>query len=77
MNNTDNNISIARARLIGGVVSLVGIVTTNLACTHFIASRLNYHPDLGAPWLGIFYPPFAWWTWIPKYYSADTLGNPP
>jgi len=70
-NATDKNISVARARMIGGAFLLLGIVLVNMLSTQFVASRFGYHPDLGAPVFAMFYQPFAWWKWMLNFYTID------
>jgi len=68
---TDKNTSVARARSIGALFLLVGLIAVNLVTTQFVASRFDYHPDLGEPIFGKLYWPFACWKWAYQYYSVD------
>ena len=42
----------------------------NLYFSQYLAEVLSYHPALGNRFLGL-YPPWAWITWIAKYYTFD------
>ena len=65
----DKNTSIAKARILGGVLLAIYLVSVNSICTQFVASRLAYHSALGAPLFGRIYEPFAWWRWMFRFYD--------
>lgn len=67
---TKKNASILRLRLIGTVYLIVFIALLNSFCTQFIASRLGYHPALGAPLIWKLHPPFDWWRWLFSFYDT-------
>ncbi|WP_025902224.1 type IV secretory system conjugative DNA transfer family protein [Tatumella sp. UCD-D_suzukii] len=70
------NSSILKSRLIGAVFLISYIVIVNQIISQYIARQLQYHPALGSPIAGYFYSPFAWWSWIFKFYSgAPNLYN--
>ncbi|EGJ6041364.1 TPA: type IV secretory system conjugative DNA transfer family protein [Escherichia coli] len=66
---SEANTSVAKARLIGGILLGIFIIGVNSICTQFVAARLAYHSALGAPMFGQFYQPFAWWSWLFRYYN--------
>ena len=47
----------------------LGLVALNAAATQYIAAKFAYHPALGAPLAGHFYPPWEWLVWQQKYAS--------
>lgn len=63
------NISIGRARLIGGLYLILFFVGINSICTQFIAGQVTYHRWLGEPLIGKFYAPFDWWGWLFRFYN--------
>ncbi|SUD29787.1 conjugal transfer protein [Proteus vulgaris] len=65
---SDKNTSVARARILGGVLLALALIAINSICTQFIAARLQYHPSLGQPIFGTLYQPFAWWQWMFRFY---------
>jgi len=65
---SEKNTSVARARILGGVLLVLALIAINSVCTQFIAARLQYHPSLGQPIFGTLYQPFAWWQWMFRFY---------
>lgn len=73
---SEKNTSVARARTVGTVLLILGIVAVNAIATQFVAGRLQYHPSLGSALAGKFYQPFAWWGWMLDFYrSAEHTFN--
>lgn len=72
---SDINTSAIRARILGGVLAALAIITVNSVCTQYVAERLHYHPSLGRPLYGAIYKPFAWieWTWRFYGYAEHTF----
>jgi len=66
---SDKNTSVVKARLLGGIFLGLFIVGLNSICTQFVAYRLAYHAALGSPLAGQLYQPFAWWSWLFRYYN--------
>lgn len=70
------NSSILKTRLVGGILLVAYILLINQLISQYLAAQLKYHPALGSPIGGYFYSPFAWWSWIFKFYDgAPNLYN--
>jgi type IV secretion system protein VirD4 len=63
-----------RALLLGIPALVLGAAAISSAATQFVAYRVGYHPALGVPWIGHFYPPWSWvrWQQAPWAPHADT-----
>ena len=46
---------------------LAGFLVLNIAATQYIAAKFSYHPALGHPLTGRFYPPWDWLIWQMKF----------
>src|SRR6202048_2701398 len=49
--------------LVGIPALMLGAAAISSAATQFAASRVGYHPALGAAWIGRFYAPWSWVRW--------------
>jgi type IV secretion system protein VirD4 len=49
---------------------VVYLVCLNIGATQYLATCYSYHPGLGAPLLGHFYPPWDWLVWQQRYFSS-------
>ena len=55
---------------------LAGLIVTGCAASAIVAYRLRYSSDLGRPWIGPIYAPWAWLTWLWAAYNPFTGVNP-
>ena len=55
-----------------GILSLaVYVLAVNVATTQYVADHFGHHPLLGAPVLGSFYSPIAWFHWQQQYLATS------
>jgi type IV secretion system protein VirD4 len=55
-----------------GTTGLVaGVALLSAAATQFVAYRVGYHPAIGAPVIGHFYPPWGWAEWQSAPWAAN------
>jgi type IV secretion system protein VirD4 len=61
--------------LLASSVLVGGAAAVSVAATQFVASRLGYHPALGAPWIGHFYAPWSWIIWQRAPWAANAAST--
>lgn len=73
---SEQNSSVARARIIGGIALAAAVVVINAVCTQYIAAQLAFQPALGRPIFWRIYQPFEWWRWLFDFYRySPTIYN--
>jgi type IV secretion system protein VirD4 len=49
------------------IILPAGLLLLNVAATQYAAAKFGYHPALGHPLIGHFYPPWDWLVWQMKF----------
>ena len=61
--------------LLGMTGLMAGAVLLSTAATQFVAWRVGYHPAIGTPVIGPFYPPWDWIAWHQAPWAANARAS--
>ena len=58
---------------VGLVCFALYVLAVNVATTQYVATHFGHHPLLGAPLVGHWYAPLAWFDWQHRYLATSRL----